>query len=402
MMLYLCQTNRNIHRKRHSPILLMIDFRLFHIKILIEMTKSLLFTSVLSLLLALNSFAQCNGCTTLCDKRYDEVSYLTTHNAYNSKEDGFKLPNQNWNISTQLNSGVRALMIDVYEGAEQLEVYHAYRVLGWKPFVDVLGEIKTFLDDNPQEVVTIILECYASADKILADFENSGLSKYLYTKAANQDWNTLEEMINEDTRLVVFTDRNDAIAGQEWYHYVWDYAVETHYSNSKKEDFSCEYNRGSDNAEDKDLFILNHFLTGSLTGVGRYSKSVAANANPYLLERIRECQFATGKLPNFITVDFYEIGDCKAVVDIINETSGICSPTYKFKLYPNPAEEYVFIEGAFIFPSDLQILTLQGVDITNRVAVTEIRDDLVQIDISGLGDGIYILKSKFFSMKFLK
>ena len=47
------------------------------------------------------AFSQCNGCESLCDKKYNEVAYLTTHNAYNSKEDGFKLPNQKWNITTE-------------------------------------------------------------------------------------------------------------------------------------------------------------------------------------------------------------------------------------------------------------------------------------------------------------
>ena len=108
------------------------------------------------------AFSQCNGCESLCYKKYNEVAYLTTHNAYNSKEDGFKLPNQKWNITTQLNSGVRALMIDVYDESGQLEVYHGFKILGSKPFLNILKEIKLFMDENENEVLTIILECYAS------------------------------------------------------------------------------------------------------------------------------------------------------------------------------------------------------------------------------------------------
>ena len=127
----------------------------------------------------------------LFDKKYNEVAYLTTHNAYNSKEDGFKLPNQKWNITTQLNSGVRALMIDVYDESGQLEVYHGFKILGSKPFLNILTEIKLFMDENENEVLTIILECYASADLIAKYFENSGLSQYLYTKTNNEEWKTL-------------------------------------------------------------------------------------------------------------------------------------------------------------------------------------------------------------------
>ena len=270
------------------------------------------------------AFSQCNGCESLCYKKYNEVAYLTTHNAYNSKEDGFKLPNQKWNITTQLNSGVRALMIDVYDESGQLEVYHGFKILGSKSFLDILKEIKLFMDENENEVLTIILECYASADLIANYFENSGLSQYLYTKTNNEEWKTLGQMIIDNTRLVVFSDKNDTHIGQEWYHYVWDYAVETHYSNNKKEDFSFDFNRGRDNIDNKDLFILNHFVTTSVTGVGHPNKSRKVNSNPYFIERVIEFQQKTGKFPNFITVDFYDSGKCWEVVDIINNTSDIC------------------------------------------------------------------------------
>ena len=270
------------------------------------------------------AFSQCNGCESLCDKKYNEVAYLTTHNAYNSKEDGFKLPNQKWNITTQLNSGVRALMIDVYDESGQLEVYHGFKILGSNPFLNILTEIKLFMDENENEVLTIILECYASADLIANYFENSGLSQYLFTKTNNEEWKTLGQMIIDNTRLVVFSDKNDTHPGLEWYHYVWDYAVETHYSNNKKEDFSFDFNRGRDNIDNKDLFILNHFVTTPVTGVGHPNKSRKVNSNPYFIERVIECQQKTGKFPNFITVDFYNSGNCWEVVDIINNTSDIC------------------------------------------------------------------------------
>ena len=282
--------------------------------------KSLLLILLLSATFFQKAFCQCNGYETLCSKPYNEVSYLTTHNAYNSKEDGFKFPNQKRNISAQLNYGVRALMIDVYDVSGQLEVYHGFKILGSRPFIDILKEINNFMDANKNEVVTIILECYASSDQIAADFKNSGLSKYLYTKTINEEWKTLEQMITDNSRIVVFSDRNDAQKGQEWYHYIWDYAVETNFSNNKKEDFSCDFNRGSNNADNKDLFIINHFLNTYVMGVGSPSKSKEANANPYFIERIRACQQQTGKFPNFISVDFYDSGNCKEVLDIINNT----------------------------------------------------------------------------------
>ena len=49
---------------------------------------------------------QCNGAIDLCSKQYNKVSYLTTHNAFNSDEDGLLFPNQTYNIESQLNDGV--------------------------------------------------------------------------------------------------------------------------------------------------------------------------------------------------------------------------------------------------------------------------------------------------------
>tara|TARA_Y100000385_G_scaffold241505_1_gene257948 strand:- start:357 stop:590 length:234 start_codon:yes stop_codon:yes gene_type:complete len=51
------------------------------------------------------SYAQCNGSMDLCSKQYNEVAYLTTHNAFNSDEDGLFFPNQTHNIASQLNDG---------------------------------------------------------------------------------------------------------------------------------------------------------------------------------------------------------------------------------------------------------------------------------------------------------
>ena len=106
-----------------------------------------------------NIFSQCNGSDDLCDKRYNEVAYLTTHNSFNSSQDGFLFPNHNTNIKAQLNFGVRAFMIDVYDVNGESVVYHGYSFLGSKPLSTYLDTIKYFLETNPNEIITLILEC---------------------------------------------------------------------------------------------------------------------------------------------------------------------------------------------------------------------------------------------------
>ena len=281
-------------------------------------TISILLLLVISLQI---SHAQCNGSLDLCSKQYNEVAYLTTHNAFNSDQDGLLFPNQTYNIASQLNDGVRGLMIDVYNDLFGTPVvYHSIIALGYIPLSDIFNDIKIFLDNNPNEVITIILECYVTANDIEDEINQSGLSNYLYTH--NATWPTLQNMIDNDNRLVIFSDVDDASSSQNWYHYVWEYAVETHYSVGNINDFTCDFNRGDPL---NDLFIFNHFVTDATLGYGLYNESNDVNANPFFINRALNCQTQTNKFPNFVTVDYYELGDGLAVVDQLNGVTSTSS-----------------------------------------------------------------------------
>ena len=271
-------------------------------KYLISFTSAILF-----FLFTSNVFSQCNGSIDSCNKRYDEVAYLTTHNAFNSRQDSFLFPNHNTNIEAQLNSGVRALMIDVYDDNGISVVYHNNSFYGQKTLSTYLNTIKYFLDTNPNEIITIILECYTNANAIENDMSKAGLTNYLHSQKSNFPWPTLQTMINANKRLVVLSDKSDATSNQHWYHYVWDFAVENKYG-----EINCDYNRG--NPSNK-LFIYNHFVTYNTEGVAKVRR---VNSNPYFLNYVTECQLLKNKFPNFITVDFYEIGNSLEVVNQLN------------------------------------------------------------------------------------
>ena len=254
-----------------------------------------------------NFYGQCNGSYDLCNKRYNEVAYLTTHNAFNSKQDRYLFPNQKTNITEQLNNGVRGLMIDVYEDNESIVVYHAYKFLGSQPLSVYLNDIKYFLDNNPNEILTIILETYTSSNSIENEISKVGLLEYLHTQDVNSLWPKLQMMIDSNKRLVILSDKNDANENQSWYHYMWDFAVENKYGQ-----INCEFNRGN---PENSLFIFNHFIT-SLTGNKDNANKV--NSFKYFMNHITKCKDLKNKFPNFITVDFYEIGESLDVVSKLN------------------------------------------------------------------------------------
>jgi hypothetical protein len=193
---------------------------------------SRLYTQLLAALTALflpvTAAAQCNGDSSLCAKRYNEVCYVTTHNAFNY-QGAFLFPNQNTPVATQLDDGVRALMLDVYWFNNQATVYHSSNFLGNQPLANLLGAVKTFLDQHPNEVVTLILESYISAAQTEDAFQQAGLLPYCHAQAAAQPWPTLGTMIQANTRLVVMTDANDT-QGRAWLHHIWDHAVETDFT----------------------------------------------------------------------------------------------------------------------------------------------------------------------------
>lgn len=298
---------------------------------------------VFTLCFSLNGFAQCNGHFELCDKPFNHVAYLTTHNAFNAEEDGFTFPNHNFGITRQLQDGVRGLMIDVYDDGGVATVYHTVALLGTAPLESNLTEIKDFLDSNPNEIVTIIFECYADFELIETAFINTDMLSYVLEQDLGEEWPTLQEMIDDGKRLVVLSDRNDAAPGEDWYHYVWDYAVETPFSNNSNSDFTCEFNRGD---EGNDLFILNHFATDPNVGVGRPDLSELANEFDFFYNRALECMDELGKYPNFPTIDFHELGEPLRVVDSLNLNNfGLSvnkNKTQEFLLVPNPSSgEYV-------------------------------------------------------------
>ncbi len=253
----------------------------------------------------------CNGAAALCDRRYDQVAYATTHNAFAVDAEGFGAPNQSRSLRAQLDDGVRGLMLDAHMDRGRAFLCHGPCAIGRRLLSDGLCEITKFLDENPAEVVTIIFESYVSADEIERSFAESGLIERVRPQAQGAPWPTLRELVARDQRVVVLTDRDGG--ARPWYLNVWAHAWETPFSaRTPAELDTCATNRG---ARGNPLFIFNHFLTNPLA-----SRDLArmVNGNPLLLDRAQRCQRESGALPNFVTVDYYDIGELLSVTRTLN------------------------------------------------------------------------------------
>ena len=124
-------------------------------------------------------------------------------------------------------------------------------------------------------------------------------------------WPTLGEMIAAGERLVVLAEE-PGIDTPDWYHYQWDHAFDTEYSVERAEDFACELKRG-DTANA--LFGLNHFVT--LLG-GDELLAVTPNDPQNITSHIAECEASFGRLPNYLAVDFHDVGNVVETVRTLN------------------------------------------------------------------------------------
>lgn len=288
---------------------------------------------------------QCLGSSRLCELRYDEAAYLTSHNAMSTTADRFIGPLQDPDITTQLNTGVRALQLDTYRwerpgdiaarldsaeftpeqrrlitGAvdkanpprEGLWLCHGVCRAGAVELVPALEDIGDWLRAHPAEIVTLIVQDDISPEDTEEAFRAAGLDDLLHTPEADPDapWPTLEEMIDSGRRLVVFAEKADGPA--PWYRNFYRYGMETPFAFRSPSEMTCAPHRGGTG---KQLFLLNNFITnagGSRLDAGR------VNARDWILERTRACEAERGRPVTFVAVDYTTVGDALGAVNELN------------------------------------------------------------------------------------
>jgi hypothetical protein len=284
----------------------------------------------------------CNGHPELCDRPINEVAYAASHNSMSIAEYGWVWPMHDGTLTEQLDAGVRALLIDTHyiEGPEEREAFinslppkgqeivrkaqqtiaepaqegefmcHQFCGLGWTPLEDSLQEVRIWLEENPREVLFVIIQDEITPEDTWAAGTETGLAEYAYTHEQGAPWPTLRELIDSNRRLIVMAENEGP--PPEAYLNAWTVTEETPYTFVMPEQFSCEPNRGDTG---KPFFLLNHWIQ---RGSPNRVDGAIVNEYDFLLQRALQCAEERGQIPNFVAVNWYRQGDLFDVVDTLN------------------------------------------------------------------------------------
>ena len=264
----------------------------------------------------------------LCLRTYDNVTFPETHNAFATEDDGIYYPasNHRTGFNAQWQAGMRAFMIDThYDNLNNkrysgVKLCHGSDDRGFSPCVygnvsavDWLSELNDKMDDNPQDVVTVLVENYVSSEHLEQVFIDSGLMDRVFVHAVNEPWPTLQQLIDNETNLVVFWEQGDE-DGHPWIHDFLSHSWTTNYGEQSTSEMNCDVHRGDGSQA---VYHMNNWLSNQV-GLADPTQAEEANDVDFLVERANECWSEHGKRPTFIAVDWWEEGDVVRAAEIIN------------------------------------------------------------------------------------
>ncbi len=304
----------------------------------------------------------CNGHVQLCDRPYNDVSFVGTHNSMSAADEpGWFIPEQPDGLIAQLNAGVRVLLIDSWYGQQTTQpdlvatapdsyqaavtaakqdfgtsavesllrlhdavtptrvgpvlpyLCHGACEIGATQWEPAMVEVRQWLAAHPREVVTIFVEDYVTPADTAQVFQQAGLLPSVYTPAADGRWPTLGQMIDSGHRLVVLMENHGGGAAYPWLMDGPDWVQDNPYGSRTASAMSCALNRGS---ASNSILLLNYWLTNDFRTLVTDARKV--NAYSLMSPFVTKCRQQRGMIPNYVAVNFYNEGDVFRVVDELN------------------------------------------------------------------------------------
>jgi len=305
----------------------------------------------------------CNGLKSNCDKKIDEVTFAAIHNSMSNGQEGWLGPNNRLPHHGALVAGYRALMVDLFmydDGfaaddvngdsvdGERLYACHGVCSLGKRSAFDEFNITKSWLDNNPNEIVQYFFENPSGieGDDALFDvFEELGLNDMLIEKDANGDWPSMKDAIAGGKRILVLkmagcdSENSDTMTSGRacpvGYYNGFANMYDTPYSLAKLDEVyvregdcadapDCDYTYHREKGFDfriqerggvqvlfdeatgfgDSMFTMNHFITPPIAAF-----ALQMNTKELLTDRVEALEKHFCQRVNWIAIDFWSVGE---------------------------------------------------------------------------------------------
>ncbi|GJJ09772.1 hypothetical protein Clacol_003996 [Clathrus columnatus] len=267
----------------------------------------------------------------LCDRSYGNITSVGTHDAYAIGTDVGSNQDQSTReknlmslaVTTQLNDGVRLIQLQALQQSSGIEACHTSCLIkDGGSVASILTEIKTWLDENPNNVVSLLI---ANVDNIPVAswkllYEDVGVDKISYsppTAAVDvTQWPTLREMIANGTKLVTFLDNQADFTQAPYIIDEFQTMWESPFDVTSPDSFQCAVNRTHGTPANQ-IFTINHFLDQEtnilgaqfpIPNRGALNTTNGVSGPGSLGAEVQTCIATQGRPPTFMLVDFYEVG----------------------------------------------------------------------------------------------
>jgi hypothetical protein len=269
----------------------------------------------------------CNNSPSLCNSTYNDIMYVGAHDVAfvrTAANDWSTAGNQYFNASVQLSAGIRLLQSQIHMDGSDVKLCHTTcSIFDGGLLKDWLSMIKTWLEDRPSEVVTILLvnDELVSSSTIGSIFADAGLDSLGYVPDGSGKWPTLQEMIDNGTQIVSFLSQAANTSTVPYLLPEWDHIFETNFEVIDPANYTCYATRPSAVAGESGLStaksegmmgFMNRFLyetistTLSLYVVNdTYTSTLNGDSGVgNLKDGISECTKTWGMSGGYVLLDF--------------------------------------------------------------------------------------------------
>jgi hypothetical protein len=227
--------------------------------------------------------------------------------------------NQDYNITQQLNDGIRMLQMQAHNSSGEIHLCHtSCSLYDGGSLQDYLTTVKKWMDANPNDVVSLLIvniddlpvSQYASV------FVAAGVDKLSYSPQSPtlpaSGWPTLGALIDAGTRLITFMDNSADTTAVPYIIDEFTNIWETPYDITDKSLFTCKVDRSKEDTATT-MILINHFLDTLLLGqpipdINAANVTNSASGVGSLGEEVAACVSLYNRNPTFMLVDFYEYG----------------------------------------------------------------------------------------------